>query len=153
MKKVKKIFYILIMIYFFNISNVFANTNYLYSKLTSLENNINIKSNRYILLGDASGDTIDEIISGADDFLNSGGKVTHFKVETMQGVTDLLYNIFLGIGMVIAVIVGIILGIKFMISSSQEKAEIKEALIAYTLGCVIVFGAFGIWKIAIIIIS
>ena len=155
MKKVKKIFYILILIiiYFFNISNVFANTNYSYCELTYLGKYINIESNRYILLGDSSDNTIDEVISGANDFLNSGGKVTHFKVDTMQGVTDLLYNIFLGFGMIIAIIVGIILGIKFMVSSSQEKAEVKESLITYVIGCVVVFGAFGIWKIAIAIIS
>ena len=71
----------------------------------------------------------------------------------MQQAVDVLYNIFLGVGMVIAVIVGIILGIQFMTSGSEEKAKIKESLIGYVIGCIVVFGAFGIWKLAIMIIS
>ena len=55
--------------------------------------------------------------------------------------------------MVIAVIVGIILGIKYMMASSEDKAQIKETLIPYVVSCVIMFGAFTIWKIVITIIQ
>ena len=34
-----------------------------------------------------------------------------------------------------------------MIGSAEEKAQIKDALIPFIIGCIIVFGAFGIWKI------
>ena len=40
-----------------------------------------------------------------------------------------------------------ILGIKFMIGSAEEKAQIKDALIPFVIGCIVIFGAFGIWKI------
>ena len=33
-----------------------------------------------------------------------------------------------------------------MIGSTEEKAEIKKLLLPYVVGCLVVFGAFGIWK-------
>ena len=39
------------------------------------------------------------------------------------------------------------MGIKFIIGSLEEKAEIKAMLIPYVVGCIVVFGAFGIWKL------
>ena len=40
-----------------------------------------------------------------------------------------------------------------MIASAEDKAEIKEALVPYILGCVLIFGAFAIWKIVITILN
>ena len=51
--------------------------------------------------------------------------------------------------MIIAVVVGIVLGIKYMIAGADEKAEVKETLLPYIIGCVVTFGAFGIWRILI----
>ena len=52
---------------------------------------------------------------------------------------------------VLGILIGAILGIKFMIGSVEEKAEIKAALVPFIIGCVVVFGAFGIWKIVVTI--
>lgn len=52
-----------------------------------------------------------------------------------------------------AVIVGIIIGIKYMIGSIDEKAECKQLLLPYFVSCFVVFGAFGIWKLAVNIVS
>ena len=65
----------------------------------------------------------------------------------------MLYNALLIIGIIIAVIVGTILGIKFMIGSVEEKADIKKLLIPYIVGCIVVFGAFGIWKLVVTILA
>ena len=35
----------------------------------------------------------------------------------------------------------------------EEKAEIKTMLIPYIIGCVVVFGAFTIWKIVVDILQ
>lgn len=97
---------------------------------------------------------LDGIMSGADDFINKGKNGTNVIDQDQLGETsDLIYNILLGISMVLAVIVGMILGIKYMMSSTEEKAEIKETLIPYVVACVITFGAFTIWKIVINIIQ
>lgn len=71
----------------------------------------------------------------------------------MKKTSDLLYNILLAIGFVAAVAVGLILGIRFMASSADGKAETKELLVPYIVGCVIIFGAFGIWKMVVIILT
>ena len=64
-----------------------------------------------------------------------------------------IYNILTISGMIIAVIVGTILGIKFMVSSIEEKAKIKEILIVYIIGCVVLVGAFSLWKIIVNLMS
>ena len=97
---------------------------------------------------------LDGIMSGADNFIEKGKNGTTTIDETqLQNTSDLIYNILLGVSMVIAVIVGIILGIKYMMASTEEKAEVKETLVPYVVSCVIMFGAFTIWKIVINIIQ
>ncbi|MCI9063179.1 MAG: hypothetical protein HFJ17_01020 [Clostridia bacterium] len=60
-----------------------------------------------------------------------------------------LAGVLWGAGVWIAVISGIILGIRFMISDPDKKAEIKKALVVYTVGVVVVLGALSIWRIVI----
>lgn len=98
-------------------------------------------------------DTVDGVISGADDFVKTGEKQTSINEGELKNTSNFLYNLLLGIGIIVAVIVGVILGIKYMIGSVEEKAEYKESLFAYAIGCVVIFGAFGIWKIAVNILS
>ena len=38
-----------------------------------------------------------------------------------------------------------------MLGSVEEKADIKAAMVPFIIGCVVVFGAFGIWKIVVTI--
>ena len=64
-----------------------------------------------------------------------------------------MFNILFAVGVAITVIVGGILGIQFMIASAEDKAKIKEALIPYIVGCVVIYGAFGIWKLVITILG
>lgn len=65
----------------------------------------------------------------------------------------MMYNTLLLIGMVIAVIIGTIIGIKFMLSSVEEKAKVKEILLVYFIGCIVLVGAFSIWKIILTIMD
>ena len=62
---------------------------------------------------------------------------------------DTLYGILLGIATVVAVAVGAVIGIKMMTESTEGKAKVKEALAPFVIGCIVVFGAFTIWKIVI----
>ena len=68
-------------------------------------------------------------------------------------MSNTLYNILLVTGILIALIVGMILGIKFIMGGIEEKAEIKTMIIPYIVGCVVVFGAFTIWKIVVDILQ
>ena len=97
--------------------------------------------------------SIDEIFTGADNFLDKGGGQagvnTTIDDTALSNTSDFLYNVLLGISMIIAVIVGMVLGIKYMLATSEEKADIKQTLPAYIVSCVVVFGAFTIWKLVI----
>lgn len=103
--------------------------------------------------------TLDEILRTAENFLNleSGGAATNGSSETnneeLKSMSDLLYNTLLAIGMVVAVVIGLVLAIKYMLAGSEEKAEIKETIPAYIVSCIVVFGAFTIWKIIINLIQ
>ena len=45
------------------------------------------------------------------------------------------------IGVVISVIVLIVLGIKYMMGSAEEKAEYKKTMIPYLVGALLIFAA------------
>lgn len=92
---------------------------------------------------------IEEAITGADKFIEKGKE----KVDDaeIQKASNSLVNLFIVAGTVIAVVYIGILGMKFMMGSVEEKAQIKETLIPFIVGCVVVFGAFTIWKIVILI--
>ena len=36
-----------------------------------------------------------------------------------------------------------------MVSSAEDKAKVKEALVAYVISCIVLFGAYGIWSIVV----
>lgn len=95
--------------------------------------------------------TIDDIMGGAKNFLTQGTGAQEVTInsDSIKSASDTIYNILLGVGILIALVVGAILGIHFMMASAEDKAKVKEALIPYIIGCIVIFGAFGIWKIAV----
>ena len=101
--------------------------------------------------------SISDIFAKADDFVKNGQNSTTagttISTDTMKSMSELIYNTLLIIGVAVAVIIGIILWVKFMAWSVEEKANIKNSLIAYIAGCVVVFGAFTIWKIVVTILQ
>lgn len=92
---------------------------------------------------------IDEIFSDGDSFLDASYSNGKIKEDTLKETNSKVYNMLLVIGIVVAVIIGAILGIKFILGSVGEKAKIQEQLVPYIIGCFVVFGAFGIWKVGI----
>lgn len=96
-----------------------------------------------------------DIFKAGDEFLEQG-KVSGDDVVDETQVQDefnKIYNILFAIGVALSVIVGAVLGIKFMVGSVEEQAKIKETLIPYVVGCIIIFGAFGIWKLLVTLLS
>lgn len=98
--------------------------------------------------------TPDEIISEAQGFINKGnsGQSTVNGTNLKEG-SNTLYNTLLTIGIVTAVLVGVYLGAKFIMASAEDKAKVKESLIPYFAGCIVIFGAFIIWRLAINLLS
>lgn len=97
----------------------------------------------------------DNIISGADNFINEGKNNANSAIDSqkMKEASNLVYNTLLIIGTCGAVIVGAILGIQFITGSVEQKAKVKDSLIPFVVGCVVIFGAFGIWKLVITLLK
>lgn len=94
--------------------------------------------------------TVEDIKGGVGNFMNAGKTQNNpLNQEGLKNVSDVVYNVLLAVGIIAAVIVGLIIGIKYMLGSVAEKAETKELLAPYIVGCVIIFGAFAIWKIIV----
>lgn len=111
------------------------------------------------------------IIDAGNDFVNQGkneaadGNITTSQTDQgtvtitapsnteLKNIINDIYNILFPLGVAVTVIVGGVLGIKFMMASAEDKAKIKESLVPYVAGCVVIYGAFGIWKVAILIFS
>ena len=100
-------------------------------------------------------DSMGGIMGAADDFISMGQKSEgeNISQNDLIKASNMVYNILLVIGIIVAVIVGIIIGIQFLVGSVAQQAKVKETLIAYVVGCVVVFGAFGIWKLVVTILQ
>ena len=94
---------------------------------------------------------IDDIIKSGDEFINGGNiLINKQKLDEKQ---SFIFNSLLSVGVVLTVVIGGFLGIKFMLASAEDKAEIKQMLIPYVVGCIVIYGAFGIWKLIITILD
>lgn len=104
---------------------------------------------------------IGDILSTGENFVEKGkteneknGKANEVMNTTnMKSISNDIYNVLLSIGVVLSVIIGGVLGIQLMWGSVEQQVKAKEMLIPYALGCVVVFGAFGTWKLAVTVFS
>mgnify|MGYP000640514597 CR=1 FL=1 len=98
--------------------------------------------------------SIDDMINDAKSFISQGKiKYANDDDNNLQNVSNTVYNILLVVGTSLAVIMGAVLGIKLMVSGVEQKAEVKKLLVPYVVGCIVIFGGFGIWKLAITILQ
>lgn len=83
----------------------------------------------FILIGNVYA-TVDP-----DDYkppeISDGGKLATIGNKIIGGIQYL--------GSIVSVIVLIIIGIKYIVGSTEEKAEYKESMIPYIIGAVLVF--------------
>ena len=90
----------------------------------------------------AGSETVDDLFQGGDNVDTSG----------ITGVGANIVSIITTIGIIVAVVVLLVLGIKYMMGSASEKAEYKKTMIPYLVGALLIFGASAIAK-AVIAIS
>lgn len=86
-----------------------------------------------------------EIKKQADNFLNMGTA----QISTSDAISKLvpIGRILVQIATVVLVVVGCMLGIKYMTSGADEKANVKQKLIWYVISIVLVYGAVGIYAL------
>lgn len=101
-----------------------------------------------LFIPNAYAGPLQDIMNRAEGFVNNGengGNVINN--DALKEGSNTLYNVLLVIGIAVAFIWGIVLGIQFVTGSLGEKADVKKNLIVYLIGCIIIFGAFGIWRL------
>lgn len=59
----------------------------------------------------------------------------------IQDVGGRILGVLQTVGVVLAVIILVILGIKYMMGSAEEKAEYKKTMVPYLVGAVFIFAA------------
>lgn len=80
------------------------------------------------------------------------GSLTGTTSGAQGQVTDIsnkIIGVITTIGVVVAVIVLLVLGIKYMMGSASEKADYKKTMIPYLVGAVLIFGASAITKVVV----
>ena len=90
---------------------------------------------------------VSDMFDSADKFLAAGESPKTVIDETkLQSTSNTIYKWLMVIAICVSVIIGAILGVLFITGSIEGKAKIQEALVPYIIGCIVVFGAFFIWK-------
>lgn len=86
----------------------------------------------------ADGDPIQQLITdmeGANDMSKKGN---------IGNVIDNVIGLLQMTGSGIALIVITILGIKYILASPSEKADVKKAIMPVIIGCILLFGAVNL---------
>ncbi len=85
--------------------------------------------------------TVNAATSGKDPTGYTGGGAS---VDRIEGLGNKIIQIVSVIGSIASVIVLVVLGIKYMMGSAEEKAEYKKTLLPYIIGAALVFAASSI---------
>ena len=75
---------------------------------------------------------------------NTDGSSSNVNTQKITSIGNSAVRIVTTIGMVASVVVLVVLGIKYMLGSAEEKAEYKKTLLPYVIGAVLVFAAAAI---------
>ena len=78
------------------------------------------------------------------DKINGQGGVDDTQLVT---IGNKIVNIIQVVGIVVAVVILLVIGIKYMIGSASEKAEYKKTMIPYIVGAILIFAGTSIVKV------
>ena len=77
--------------------------------------------------------------TGVDDILDKmTGNAATEGTTAVTGLGDTIFTIVRVGGIVVAVIILVVLGIKYMVGSAEEKAEYKKTMIPYIIGAILI---------------
>lgn len=72
---------------------------------------------------------------------------TPVKDDGVKSFGNIMITVLTTIGSILSVVVLIIIGIKYMIGSVEERASYKKSLMPYVIGCILIFSASTIASI------
>ena len=110
----------------------------------------------YLNKFEANADFITDMESQASGFISSGeknagdlDKVTNAVTKNFKGLGKLLTMV--GAGVMVAVVS--YMGIKYIMSPPDKQAALKQQLIGVVVAGIVIFGAYGIWKAVLGVVS
>lgn len=114
-----------------------------------------------IIPNENQAEGLDDMIRDAEAFEKEKGATVggqnsttfQLKQDKLQNFSSNLYSALIITATAVSIIIGIIIGIKYMMGSVEEKAEYKKLLVPYLAGCVAVYGALGIWKLLVTVLG
>ena len=135
-----KVFLILLLV--FVIFAIASNINIVQAVQTKGTTTKDKDMNTYTKQDYSSDTSLSGVISGGDSFIQAGkGGSAQIDKGSLQNASSSIYNILLICGVIIAVLIGSIMGIKFMIGSVEEKAEYKKSFMPLIIGIILVVSA------------
>ena len=87
------------------------------------------------------------VYAGGVDPIKIVDEPTDKGVTTLYSLGNIIISIFQIIGVGMTLVALIVLGIRYMYSSPNEKADIKNRLIPFVIGGVLLFGATTLIKL------
>lgn len=69
------------------------------------------------------------------------GTIDPSQTSIIQGMGGQIIGVVRTVGVLVAVVILLILGIKYMVGSAEEKADYKKSMIPYLVGAVLIFAA------------
>lgn len=95
-----------------------------------------------------------DAISGGKTFLDKADeKMSDDQKKSLKSTSSGVYNTLLMISFVVVAIIGITLGIKFMMAGVEEKADVKKSLVVFVIGTCVTYGAFVIWEALVTLLN
>lgn len=90
--------------------------------------------------------TFVDVLQNVDSYVPSD-TVTGSDAQKITEKASLILTIITNVGIVLAILMSAILGIKYMLGSLEEKAEYKKDLLPYFIGSILLFGICTIVKV------
>ena len=138
MHKIKKIFIILISTYL-----VFINVFYNFSSAKTEENykeeytnfiTVSAKKDQTSSGGSTSSGSLTSTIDPSD---YKPGELSNVETELIFNKTGVILAAIRNISIVTSVIVLMVIGVKYILGSVEEKASYKETMVPYIIGCIL----------------
>ena len=67
--------------------------------------------------------------------------------QQLVDIGNKIVNIIQVVGIVIAVVILLVIGIKYMVGSASDKAEFKKSMIPYLVGAILIFAGTSLVKV------
>ena len=97
-----------------------------------------------------NADAGSDVTQPAGGFIEKGkGLAAGVGAEGLLDGVKTIASILVTVGIFVVVIAAIILGIQFMTSPPSKQAALRGQMIGLLVSAVVIFGAYGIWKIAV----